>query len=452
MLKQDAKVLDEEAISPLFLAIASVEQRDNAAGGALAVVRRRAAKGDLPEAALILAQQLDGKRILVGSEQPAVYEVGHEAVFSHWERFKDWYANYAADLALRHQAEQAARDWDKDQRPVLKWDWERQKPALEALRKLNHLPPPPLDLDFTDSGIATWRVLEPQLPEPLRHFLTPEPLTLIDELNTDHTPHHCREEIGLRLNQLGDPRRGVGLNANGLPDIVWINIPGGEVTLKTESREHFTVPPFLLARYPVTWRQYCAFLQAEYGYCNPAWWEDRPRKEEPGQQLWSFANYPVINVSWYDALAYCRWLSVKLQLPIRLPAEWEWQWAAAGGTQQDYPWQGEWNGQRANSAEAGIGRTVAVGLYPLARNPFGVEDMAGNIWEWCLNSCDPPSDASLDTSEARVLRGGSWYSSPDSVRASVRYSYRPVSRSNSIGFRVLCSSPIESRIADAAER
>jgi len=154
------------------------------------------------------------------------------------------------------------------------------------LRKLNHLPPPPLDPDFTDSGIATWRVLEPQLPEPLRHFLTPEPLTLIDELNTDHTPHHCREEIGLRLNQLGDPRRGVGLNANGLPDIVWINIPGGEVTLKTESREHFTAPPFLLARYPVTWRQYCAFLQAEDGYWNPAWWEDRPRKEEPGQQLW----------------------------------------------------------------------------------------------------------------------------------------------------------------------
>ncbi|SDX45299.1 hypothetical protein SAMN05216333_13510 [Nitrosomonas oligotropha] len=119
-LQHDAKVLDDEATSRLFLAIASVEQRDNEAGGALAVVRRRAVKGDLPEAALILAQQLADKRILVSREgnngQPAVYEVGHEAVFSHWERFKGWYARYAEDLALCRQAEQAARDWDKDQR------------------------------------------------------------------------------------------------------------------------------------------------------------------------------------------------------------------------------------------------------------------------------------------------------------------------------------------------
>jgi hypothetical protein len=219
-LQQDAQVLNDEAISRLFLAIASVEQRDNEAGGALAVVRRRAVKGDLPGATLILAQQLVDKRILVSregsNEQPAVYEVGHEAVFSHWERFKDWYARYAADLALRRQAEQAARDWDKDHRSVLKWGWERQSPVIEALRKLNHLASPAPDVDFSDSGIATWRAIEPQLPEPLRHFLTPEPLALLDELSTDNTLHERREEIGLRLNQMGDPRRGAGLNGNGL--------------------------------------------------------------------------------------------------------------------------------------------------------------------------------------------------------------------------------------------
>lgn len=446
-LKQDAKILDEEVISRLFLAIASVEQRDNESSGALAVVRRRAVKGDFPGTTLILAQQLVDKRILVSregsNEQPAIYEAGHEAVFSHWERFKEWYARYAADLVLRRQAEQAAWDWDKDHRPVLKWGWERQKPALEALRKLNHLPLSPLDADFTDSGIATWRVLEPQLPEPLRHFFIPEPLALIDELSTDSTPHHRREEIGLRLNQLGDPRRGVGLNENGLPDIAWINISAGEVTLETKSRERFTVPPFRLARYPVTWAQYCAFLNAKDGYCNSVWWEDRPRDEEPGQQLWSFANYPVINVSWYDALAYCSWLSANLGLDIRLPTEWEWQWTAVGSTQQNYPWQGEWNERRANSYEANIGRTVAVGLYPLARSPFGVGDMAGNVREWCLNLHDQPSDTSLSTSELRVLRGGSWSFYPGSVRVSVRYFSHPGGRSRNVGFRVLCLSPIE---------
>ena len=456
MLKQDGKVLDEEIISRLFLAIASVEQRDNEAGGALAVVRRRVAKVDLPEAALILAQQLVDKRILVGSEQPAVYEVAHEAVFSHWERFKDWYANYAADLALRHQAEQAARDWDRgsdQQRSVLKWDWERHKPAIEALRKLNQLALPAPDKYFSDSSIAIWQTLEPQLPEPLRHFLTPEPLALLDELSTDHTPHHRREEIGLRLNQMGDPRRGIGLREDGLPDIVWVDIPPGEVVLKgTKSNKPFPVSPFRLARYLVTWAQYRAFLDAEDGYCNSAWWEDRPRVEEPGQQLWSFANYPVINVSWYDALAYCRWLSAKLGLDIRLPAEWEWQWAAAGSAQQDYPWAGAWNPARTNSVEAGIGRTVAVGLYPLGRSPFGVDDMTGNVWEWCLNLHDQPSDTSLSTSEARVLRGGSWYDSPDDVRASVRDHYHPDFRYGNFGFRVLCSSSIEPQIADAAER
>ncbi|AEJ03037.1 Sulphatase-modifying factor protein [Nitrosomonas sp. Is79A3] len=455
-LNQDPEVFDEKSISPLFLAIASVEQRDNAAGGALAVVRRRAAKGDLPEAALILAKELVDKRILVSSnEQPAVYEVGHEAVFSHWKRFKDWYARYAADLALRHQAEQAARDWDRSndqQRSVLKWGWERQKPAIEALRKLNQLALPAHDKYFSDSGIATWRVLEPQLPELLRHFLTPEPLALLDELNTDHTPHHRREEIGLRLNQLGDPRRGVGLREDGLPDIVWVDMPPGEVILEgTKSDKLFPVPRFRLARYPVTWAQYRAFLDAADGYCNPAWWEGQPREEKPGQQLWSFDNYPAINVSWYDAVAYCRWLRVKLQLPIRLPTEWEWQWAALGNTQQNYPW-GEWNGQRANSDESGIGRTVAVGLYPLGRRPpredVLVDDMAGNVWEWCLYEHAVQENCQLSGSEACVLRGGCWLDSPDGVRASVRDGTHPGNRNFNIGFRVLCSSPIELRIAE----
>jgi formylglycine-generating enzyme required for sulfatase activity len=198
-----------------------------------------------------------------------------------------------------------------------------------------------------------------------------------------------------------------------------------------------------MARYPVTWAQYRAFLDAEDGYRKKAWWQGRPRENEPGALLWSFANYPAINVSWYDALAYCRWLSAKLSLDIRLPTEWEWQWAAAGDTGQEYPWPGEWNPQRANSGEAGIGRTVAVGLYALGRSPFGVDDLAGNVWEWCLNALEQPSDSSLRGDVSRVLRGGAWFRYPRYCRAAARLSHDPVVRYYYVGFRLCCSSPIE---------
>jgi hypothetical protein len=443
----DATGLDEETWSGLFLALANVEEK----GDELAVVRRRASERDLPVEALALVGRLVDKRILMSSAtegQPPVYEVGHEAVFSHWARFRTWYARHAEDLALRRQVDSAAADWDgASRRTVLRWGWERQKPALEALRKLQHLPQPTHDAEFTDAGMAAWRVVEARLPEPLKSFLRPEPLALLDELSSDETHHHRREEIGLRLNQLGDPRRGVGLDERGLPDIAWVDIPVGTVTLETvtletEAKGTFRVDRFRLARYPVTWAQYRAFLGAADGYRDPSWWEGRPREDHPGRMLWGFKNYPVVNVSCDDALAYCRWLGARLHLDVRLPTEWEWQWAAVGATEQEYPWPGEWNPARANSADAGIGRTAAVGLYPLGQGPFGLEDMAGNVWEWCLNELGNPGSIALNGVAARMLRGGSWGRVPQYCRAAFRDNVVPGLRDVLIGFRVCCSSPI----------
>ncbi|TXI20020.1 MAG: DUF4062 domain-containing protein [Nitrosomonas sp.] len=441
--------LDGKVFSELFLNIASVEQQSSDKNQALTVVRRRAAQHELSEPALLLARHLVDQRILVSrqdsSDSPVIYEVGHEAVFSHWKRFQEWYARYANDLALRRQAEQAARGWDRQQRhPVLKWGWERQRPVIAALAKLNQMAVPASGPDFSDPMITLWQQLETQLEQPLRQFLYPEPLALLDELNTDETPHQRREEIGLRFNQFGDPRRGIGLDEHGLPDIAWIDIPGREVTLETNSREHFAASPFRLARYPVTWAQYRAFIDAEDGYRNEAWWRDLEKPSEPGPLLWSFANYPAISVTWYDAVAFCRWLSAKSKLDIRLPIEWEWQWAAVGATQQNFPWPGKWNPARANYVGAGIGRTVAAGMYPLSHSSFGVDDMAGNTWEWCLNYYKKTKDIAINNdNEARVLRGGSWGDLPDGARASARHGVHPGSRYNNFGFRVLCSSPVE---------
>ena len=443
---QTETTLNDETFTQLFRNIASVEQRSDDGSEALAVVRRRATQQDLlhPKSTLTLTQHLVEQRILVSrqdnSDTSVIYEVGHEAVFSHWLRFKDWHARYADDLTLCRQAEQAARDWNKQQRlAVLQWGWERQKPAMLAFAKLQGLIESDIDTDFSDPDITLWRKLEPHLTQPLRQFLTPEPLALLAELNTDDTSHQRREEIGLRLNQLGDPRRGVGLDDQGLPDIAWIDIPAGEITLKTG--DHFEVPRFRIARYPVTWSQYSAFVNADGGYANAIWWQDLKQEKEPGELLWAFDNYPVINVSWYDAVAFCRWLSAKHNLNIRLPAEWEWQWAAIGDSQQDYPWPGKWNPDMANSSEAGIGRTVAVGLYPLGHGRFGIDDIAGNVWQWCFNTYDNPKDAYIE--ELRVRRGGSWSLDPGFLRASDRYHSHPVCRDASVGFRVLCQSPID---------
>lgn len=484
VLAQDGAMLDDEAWSRLFVAIASVEEQ----GTELAVVRRRAAASDLPGPVLTLVQHLVDARLLVSGggsgsvgDQPAHYEVGHEAVFSHWKRFKGWYARYAEDLAARRQVERAAVEWHKAGRPpVLRWGWERQKPALEALRKLSSLALPPPDPDYTDVSLALWHTLKARLPElPLRGFLYPEPMALIDELNLAVTPHQRREEIGLRLNQIGDPRRGVGLDDGGLPDIAWINLPAGEVTLemapepdiespakrrgkrKALPQSRFAVKPFQLARYPVTWCQYRAFLDADDGYCNTAWWEELPgfdllgpafsatawrREDKPGRSLWAFANYPAVNVSWYDAKAYCCWLSAKLRQVIRLPTECEWQWAAVAGTAQKYPWPVGWEPALTNSSESGIGRTVAVGMYPLGRSHFGLYDLVGNVSQWCLNLLLTPDSNPTGRQAEGVMRGGDWGHYIEDLAACSRLtstSFADDYRGSGSGFRVCRVSPIE---------
>jgi formylglycine-generating enzyme required for sulfatase activity len=106
---------------------------------------------------------------------------------------------------------------------------------------------------------------------------------------------------------------------------------------------------------------------------------------------------------------------------VRLPAEWEWQWAAQGGAEEwDYPW-GNWREGHANTVEAGVDATTAVGMYPHGATMHGVLDMSGNVWEWCLNKWDSPHTTAVDaTNESRVLRGGSFGYGRGSATSSVR--------------------------------
>jgi formylglycine-generating enzyme required for sulfatase activity len=204
-----------------------------------------------------------------------------------------------------------------------------------------------------------------------------------------------------------------------------------------EKKPHRLDYRYWIARYPVTNHQYARFLE-ETARDKPTYWTKR-----------DFNNplSPVVGVSWDDAQAYCRWLDEKistdgfqvasldgrLPLPkgykVRLPAEEEWERAARGTDGRDYPWPGEFDGNRANTWESGIGSTAAVCTYPLGMSPVGAWDMAGNVWEWTVS----------EEGEYRVVRGGSWVIEQRHARCACRVCPHPDYFGDLLGFRVVVS-------------
>jgi formylglycine-generating enzyme required for sulfatase activity len=278
--------------------------------------------------------------------------------------------------------------------------------------------------------------LQPTLSATVQAFIRPEAEHLLEEIDNAATSHQRRASIGDRLADIGDPRPGIGLNSEGLPEFVWLLVPGGEITLADDAGT-FTVQPFAISKYPVTWAQYRSFLQAPDGYCQQRWWRGLAEREvQPGEQYRQQDNHPAEGVSWYDAVAFCRWLSARLGYEVRLPTEWEWQQAATGGdSAREYPWGADWHPAYANTWESGLSRTTAVGVYPQGTSPVGALDMSGNVDEWCLNERDHPQRTGLSGTARRGVRGGSWNHTLVGARASSRLDYAPVSRPSYVGLR-----------------
>lgn len=167
---------------------------------------------------------------------------------------------------------------------------------------------------------------------------------------------------------------------------------------------------------------------------------------------WNGDNQPVVGISYYEAEAYCRWLSETSGHPYRLPTEAEWEKAARGPDGCTWPWGDTWYAGRCNSREAGLERTTPVGSYPAGASPYTAQDMAGNVWEWCQTRYKNNypgrradwSDHMINVlalwTNARVIRGGSWYSSQKGVRGAHRVNYYPRSRFNSNGLRLASHS------------
>jgi formylglycine-generating enzyme required for sulfatase activity len=204
--------------------------------------------------------------------------------------------------------------------------------------------------------------------------------------------------------------------------IEWVRIPAGKFLYGGKKETRYIDKPYLIGKYPVTNAQYKLFLDANPEHSVPEDWDENTRTHLRGK-----ANHPVVNVSWNDADAFCKWAG------CRLPTEEEWEKAACGEDGRTYPWGEDWvDVKYCNSREAGIGGTTPVGAYPEGVSPYGVWDMSGNVWEWTSSWYD-------DKKEYRVLRGGSFLSMRNFARCAYRIDDSPYLRISSYGFRVVVS-------------
>jgi len=261
-----------------------------------------------------------------------------------------------------------------------------------------------------------------------------------------------------------------------IPDIEWCEVLAGEFIMgsndggSNEKPQHTLNLPYSYkaAKYPITNAQYELFV-VDGGYDKRQYWTAvgwawKERNEETGADNWGepfmLSNHPVVRVSWYEAVAYCHWLTEVLRgcgklaegWQIRLPTEAEWEKAARGTDGRTYPWGEGFDVEKANGKETEVESTCAVGIFPDGVSPYGCHDMAGNVWEYCATKVEgaflgrkykpypyqvenESTEDYLEGDHFRVIRGGSWLFASDSLRCAYRTDYIPDYDDLALGFR-----------------
>ena len=191
------------------------------------------------------------------------------------------------------------------------------------------------------------------------------------------------------------------------------------------------VSTFRIGTYSVTNREYRRFMSEEGA---------PPPKIDSDD--FSADNQPAVGISWQDASAYCQWLAERTGRPYRLPRDAEWEHAARGGrTGSVLPWGDDLD--QAHACFGGLSAPTAVGSFP--PNGYGVYDMIGCVWDWCMELYEDVSDGvpavntptGGDPARNRVLRGGSFLTTdPLNLYIAYRHEDPPDLRHESIGFRV----------------
>jgi formylglycine-generating enzyme required for sulfatase activity len=356
-----------------------------------------------------------------------------------------------------------------------------------------------------------------QLPELLKEILEKNPPTLGVDL---------RYRLGLALGQIGDPRFTISIEKDVkvvLPEM--ITIPAGVFCMGTSEEDekklkeqkaknrddekpahNVLLSEYSIGKYPVTNAEFRCFVE-QGGYDPQAiWWSEDGRKWRTGtwesdlswisdeetkkiwkdwlagrpvekrdrpfywdDSKWNATNLPVVGISWFEMEAYCNWLTHVTGKTFRLPTEAEWEHAARGTEGFLWAWGNEWDSDKANTdeAEKKIGGTSPVGMYANGASPYGVQDMIGNVWEWCMdwyneNEYQRSSPADKERLEkevkdpygaksgnARVLRGGSWNDYSNDARCSYRVWIAPDGFRYVVGVRLVCSPSFKALRSDS---
>jgi formylglycine-generating enzyme required for sulfatase activity len=296
-----------------------------------------------------------------------------------------------------------------------------------------------------------------------------------------------RVRAGTLAGRIGDPRFEGPFGLGPL-----LQVPAGPFSMGSRPGEpeadtnavplhEVNVPVFWMAKSPVTNQQFAVFMEEAGGYTTHEYWLDDgwrwlQQSGHTAPHYWrsaaSIPNHPVVGVSWFEAQAYCEWLTRELRAlgqleeaqVIRLPTEAEWEKAARGGLTLDdrntransmptrrYPWGDSYVPELCNTAASDIGSTNPVGMFPDGESPYRIEGLSGNTVEWCIsqpksypyNADDGRNRLRAGTQVYRIVRGGAWPFNRNAAACAYRHWFHPDFRGNMLGFRYVRAAPLQ---------